>query len=103
MAQAAPHRQDCGDLCKWTTVVWNRKHQSGGHYAETGGSLRPKTLGLFVESGLNAALLQKATDHRMHVGGLSDVTTDHCLLKYFAQFGATQAKVTMDPNHSTGR
>jgi hypothetical protein len=44
---------------KWTTVKWNKAHKWGGHYVESGGTLRPKTIGTFVESGLNASLVQK--------------------------------------------
>jgi len=102
MTQAAPHRQDCGDMHKWTTMVFNRKHKSGGHYVEMGGSLRPKTLGLFVDSGLNAAMLKKTTESKMCVGGLATTTTDQSLMKYFAPFGAVECKVTMDPNHTAG-
>jgi len=103
MAQTAPYRHDSGDMHKWTTLVINRKHQCGGHYAEAGGNVRPKTIGMFVESGLNASMLQKATENRIIVGGLSEATTDQSLLKYFEQYGAMEGRVTMDPNHSTGR
>jgi len=59
MTKSAPHRHECGEMHKWTSVVWNKQHRVGGHYCETGGSLRPKTLGTFVGSGLNASLIQK--------------------------------------------
>jgi hypothetical protein len=55
MAQAKPYCHDSGDLHKWTTLLINRGHKTGGHYVEIGGSLKQKTIGPFVESGLNAA------------------------------------------------
>jgi len=59
MTKSAPYRHESGDLHKWTNAVWNKQHRSGGHYVETGGTLRPKTIGTFVASGLNASLVQK--------------------------------------------
>lgn len=56
MTQSAPYRHDCGDLKQWTLAVTNRKHESGGHYVELGGSLRQKRIGSFVDSGLNGAM-----------------------------------------------
>lgn len=102
MQKSAPHRHESGEMHKWTTLVWNRKHTSGGHYAETGGSLKPKTVGMFMESGLNASLVQKAPGNKMFVGGLSESTTSQSLRKYFEQYGATEGQVTLDPNHSSG-
>lgn len=59
MMKSAPFRHESGELNKWTTLKWNKAHTWGGHYVESGGSLRPKTLGTFVESGLNASLVHK--------------------------------------------
>jgi len=69
---------------------------------EAGGTLRPKTIGMFMESGLNASLVQKANENRIFVGGLAENTTDQSLKKYFEPYGAIDGKVTMDPNHTLG-
>jgi len=57
MTQSAPFRHDSGTLENWSCAVINRKHVSGGHYVELGGSLRAKTISSFTESGLNASLI----------------------------------------------
>lgn len=59
MTKSAPHRHESGEMHNWTQLNWNKSHKSGGHYLETGGSLRPKTIAAFPESGLNASLVQK--------------------------------------------
>lgn len=74
MTKSAPYRHECGELSKWTTMLMNKSHKVGGHYVETGGSLRPKTIGAFVESGLNASLVQKVPNGQLpkNVDDLSD-------------------------------
>lgn len=62
MTQSAPFRHESGTLENWSCAVVNRKHVSGGHYVEMGGSLRAKTVSCFVDSGLNASLIQTDRD-----------------------------------------
>jgi len=59
MTKSAPYRHESGEMHKWTTAKFNKAHKWGGHYVESGGSLRPKTVATFVESGLNGSLVQK--------------------------------------------
>lgn len=58
MTSSRPYCQEKGDLIRWSQLVTNRKHSAGGLYVEMGGSLKPKTLGMFLDSGLNASLLR---------------------------------------------
>lgn len=58
MTATAPYRHGWGDLHNWTTHNINRCHATGGLYVELGGSMKPKTIGSFVDAGLNATLLR---------------------------------------------
>jgi hypothetical protein len=61
MAQAHPHEHERGPMANWATAVYNRKHATGGHYVELGGSLKPKTVATFVDVGLNASMHRTRT------------------------------------------
>mmetsp|Transcript_54657 Transcript_54657/g.130431 ORF Transcript_54657/g.130431 Transcript_54657/m.130431 type:complete len:427 (-) Transcript_54657:47-1327(-) len=68
MMDTKPHTQTQGDLGRWTNLVTNRKHRAGGEYIQLGGSLQPKTIGGFVETGLNASFVKRQGAHpTMHL------------------------------------
>lgn len=66
MEQSGPFRHDMGTLEKWNEKFINRKFNGGGgRYIEMGGSLKPKTVGLYRDRefkrnlGINACLIQR--------------------------------------------
>eukprot|EP00929_Paragymnodinium_shiwhaense_P113774 TRINITY_DN82080_c0_g1_i1.p2 TRINITY_DN82080_c0_g1~~TRINITY_DN82080_c0_g1_i1.p2 ORF type:complete len:462 (-),score=88.82 TRINITY_DN82080_c0_g1_i1:87-1472(-) len=67
MSQSIPYRHECGDMFRWTTAIKNKKHRTGGFYVELGGSLRPKTIASFVDTGLNATLVRSDGSPEMNV------------------------------------
>mmetsp|Transcript_3538 Transcript_3538/g.8815 ORF Transcript_3538/g.8815 Transcript_3538/m.8815 type:complete len:427 (+) Transcript_3538:116-1396(+) len=76
MMDSKPHTQTQGELGRWCGVVTNRMHKSGGEYVQLGGSLQPKTVGAFVETGLNASFVKRKGAHpTMHLTSKSQEPT----------------------------